>query len=141
MFFFKIFCLYTLLFEICIVESAMRKDGGNKDQMMGKTYELEDICVYKGMKELPDKEKLKTQEKDKITMQVKFLLVIAGGEHQILGLEAVCLTGRESNISETKKAILRMCTHVHKSVEKVNTWKQFTLNGQEIRPFNGVIMR
>lgn len=47
--------------------------------MMGKTCELEDICVCKGMTELPDKEKLKTQEKDKITMQVKFLLVITGG--------------------------------------------------------------
>ena len=54
----------------------MREDEGNNDQMMGKTCELEDICVCKGMKELPDKEKLKTQEKDKITMQVKFLLVI-----------------------------------------------------------------
>lgn len=53
----------------------MREDEGNKDQMMGKTCELEDICVCKGMKELPEKEKLKTQEKDKITMQVKFLLV------------------------------------------------------------------
>lgn len=43
---FKIFCLCTFLFEICIVESAMRKDGGNKDRMMGKTCELEDIlCI------------------------------------------------------------------------------------------------
>ena len=42
-------------------------------------------------------------------------------EHQILGLGAVCLTGRESNISETKEAIVRMYTH--KFVEKVNTWK------------------
>lgn len=57
----------------------MREDEGNNDQMMGKTCKLEDICVCKGMKELPDKEKLKTQEKDKITMQVKFLLVITGG--------------------------------------------------------------
>lgn len=81
----------------------MREDEGNKDQMMGKTCELEDICVCKGMKELPEKEKLKTQENDKITMQVKFLLVITGGEHQILGLGAVCVTGRESNILRLKR--------------------------------------
>ena len=34
-----------------------------------------------------------------------------------------------------------MCTHVHKFVEKVNKWKYFALNGQEIRPSNGVIMK
>lgn len=28
----------------------MREDEGNKDQVMGKTCELEDICVCKGMK-------------------------------------------------------------------------------------------
>lgn len=41
------------------------------------------VYVFKGIEELPDKEKLKTQEKDKIIIQVKFLVVIAGDGLQI----------------------------------------------------------
>lgn len=49
------------------------------------------VYVFKGIEELPDKEKLKTQEKDKIIIQVKFMVVIAGDGLQISWIGAACL--------------------------------------------------
>ena len=41
------------------------------------------MYVFKGIEELPDKEKLKTEERDEIIIRVKFLVVIAGDGLQI----------------------------------------------------------
>lgn len=60
------------------------------------------VYVFKGIEELPDKEKLKTQEKDKIIIQVKFLVVIAGDGLQIDHRNGISITEKQKKVTLTE---------------------------------------